>query len=133
MCTITFALLRAFIISILGVLTQESIAFYAYLLASLFPLGFIFAFFFTGTYKNGGTVPGATDNLTSVAISIALGRIIRKHPELIPKNTEIRVISFGSEEAAVRGSTNYVKTHLNELKKNDLMVLNFESICDPNL
>jgi len=132
-CVLMFALTREFILILIGAFTQQNLKFQYYLVLILFPIGFIFAFFFTGSDKNGGTIPGATDNLTSVAISIAIGRIIRAHRSLIPKKTEIRIISFGSEEAAVRGSTNYVRMHLDELKSKNTMVLNYESICHPNL
>lgn len=92
---------------------------------------FFLALFFTGTDKNGGTVPGAADNLSASAVTLAIGRILKRHPELIPANTEIRLISFGSEEAGLRGSSRYVTRHLQELLDHDACLCNLETISDP--
>ncbi|MHA1334700.1 MAG: M28 family metallopeptidase [Promethearchaeota archaeon] len=98
-----------------------------------FPIGFIFGFFFTESGKNGGKVPGAVDNLSGSALAVAIGKFLKDNPDYIPENTEIRMISFGSEEAAVRGSRAYVKKHLNELKSKDTWCFNFDSICSAEL
>ena len=75
----------------------------------------IFAMFFTRGGKDGGTVPGAADNLSASALSVAMCRFLVKNPSCIPDDTEIRFISFGSEEAGLRGSRRYVERHLDEL------------------
>lgn len=100
---------------------------------TLLPVIVVLAVFFTGTGKNGGKVPGASDNLAAVAITLAIGKIVKRHPELVPADTEIRLVSFGCEEAGERGSTAYVKRHLAELRAADTSVLNFESICRPTM
>lgn len=92
---------------------------------------FLLALFFTGTDKNGGTVPGAADNLSASAVTLAIGRILMRQPELIPANTEVRLISFGSEEAGLRGSSRYVARHLQELLDHDACLCNMETISDP--
>ncbi len=89
----------------------------------------IFAFFYTRGRENGGVVPGAADNLSACALAVAMCRFLAKHPECIPADTEIRFISFGSEEAGYRGSRRYVRRHLDELKRMDARVLNFETIA----
>ncbi len=95
------------------------------------PLGFISAFFFIGSSKNGGTVPGAADNLSGCAIALGVGRVLMRHPELVPPDTEIRMITFGAEEAGTRGSLRYVQQHLEELKRLDTLVCNVDTVVHP--
>ncbi len=100
--------------------------------ALIMPIGpaAFFAFFFLGSGRNGGQVPGAADNLSGCMLSVAMGRILKKHPHLIPDNTEVRLISFGCEEAGMRGSRRYVERHHDELKKTDAMFFNIETVVD---
>jgi hypothetical protein len=89
----------------------------------------IFALFFNRGRKNGGSVPGAADNLSACALAVAMCRFLVKNPSYIPDDTEIRFISFGSEEAGLRGSRRYVERHLDELKGLDSRLLNFETVA----
>lgn len=91
----------------------------------------IFAIFFTRKGKNGGNVPGAADNLSASALSVAMCRFLVKNPTYIPADTEIRFISFGGEESGYRGSRRYVERHLDELKRLDARMLNIETIANP--
>ena len=91
----------------------------------------IFAFFFTRKGKNGGNVPGAADNLSACALSVAMCRFLVENPTYIPEDTEIRFISFGGEESGYRGSRRYVKGHLEELKRLDTRMLNIETVANP--
>jgi len=100
---------------------------------SLLPAIFVIGMFFTERGKEGGSVPGAIDNLSAVSLVLAMGRIVMRNPDLIPPNTEIRFISFGCEEAGVRGSMNYVRSHLAELREKDAVCFNFESIHEPEI
>jgi len=93
----------------------------------------IFALFFTGGRKNGGTVPGAADNLSACALSVSMCKFLVKNPSYIPPDTEIRFISFGSEEAGLRGLRCYVEHHLKELKQLDSRLLNFETVAYPEI
>jgi hypothetical protein len=93
----------------------------------------IFLMFFNMGRKNGGTVPGAADNLSASALAVALCRFLVKNPDYIPADTEIRLISFGSEEAGVRGSRRYVARHLDELRRLDARLLNFETVAHPEI
>jgi hypothetical protein len=93
----------------------------------------IFAMFFTRKGKNGGNVPGAADNLSASALSVAMCRFLVKNPSYIPADTEIRFISFGGEEAGSRGSRRYVKRHLDELKRLDARLLNIETVASPEI
>ena len=100
-----------------------------------FPVGpsLVFSAFFTRQGKDGGLVPGAADNLSASAVTVAAARFLARNPSLIPPGTEVRFISFGSEEAGVRGSRRYVARHAGELKRLAARVLNFETIARPEL
>jgi Zn-dependent M28 family amino/carboxypeptidase len=49
----------------------------------------------------------------------------------MPDDTEIRFISFGSEEAGCRGSRRYVQRHLDELKRLDVRLLKYAATVHP--
>jgi hypothetical protein len=102
------------------------------LLFPIFP-AIVFAAFFTRGKKNGGTVPGAADNLSACAVAISTCRFLVENPGYIPSDTEIRFISFGSEEAGLRGSKRYLSRHLDELKCQGVRVLNYEVIAYPEI
>jgi len=98
-----------------------------------YPIGpaIVVGAFFTRGRKNGGTVPGAVDNLAASALVVSLCRFLAKNPTYLPADTEIRFISFGSEEAGVRGSRSYVQRHLDELRRLDARLLNVEMVAHP--
>jgi hypothetical protein len=83
--------------------------------------------------RNGGNVPGAADNLSASALAVAMSRFLVENPAYLPNDTEIRFISFGSEEAGLGGSRRYVERHLDELKRLDARLLNFEVVADPEM
>ncbi|MCL4468969.1 MAG: M28 family peptidase [Deltaproteobacteria bacterium] len=93
----------------------------------------IFAVFFNRGTKGGGNVPGAADNLSASALVVSLCRFLLQNPSYVPDHTEIRFISFGSEEAGLRGSRRYVERHLDELKRLDARLLNLETITHPEI
>jgi len=93
----------------------------------------VYGMFFNRGRKNGGTVPGAADNLSASALAVAMCRFLVNNPTYIPADTEIRFISFGSEEAGYRGSRRYVERHLDELKRLDARLLNFETVAHPEI
>jgi hypothetical protein len=93
----------------------------------------VFALFFNRGRRNGGTVPGAVDNLSACGIAVALCGFLAKNPSTIPADTEVRFISFGSEEAGLRGSRRYVERHLDELQRLDARMLNFEMVAHPEI
>lgn len=101
----------------------------------IFPIApaVIFALFFNRGRGNGGTVPGAADNLSASALAVAMCRFLVKNPCYIPDDTEIRFISFGCEEAGLRGSRRYVERHLDELKRLQAQLLNFETVAYPEI
>ena len=79
----------------------------------------IFGLFFTHGTTNGGIVPGAVDNLSASAVAVTLCKILVANPSLTPSDTEVRFISFGGEEAGLRGSRRYVARHLDDLRRLD--------------
>jgi hypothetical protein len=93
----------------------------------------IYILFATRGRKNGGIVPGAADNLSASALAVAMCRFLVNNPSYIPADTEIRFVSFGSEEAGLRGSRRYVERHLDELKRMDARLLNFETVAHPEI
>lgn len=101
----------------------------------VFPIGpaIIYATFLNRGRKNGGIVPGAADNLSACASVVAMSRFLVRNPDYIPEDTEIRFITFGSEEAGLRGSRRYVKHHLEELIRLDARHLNFEIVAYPEI
>lgn len=93
----------------------------------------LYGLFFNRGRKNGGTVPGATDNLAACALVVAMCRFLVRNPACMPAGTEIRFITFGSEEAGLRGARRYVARHLNELQRLDTRLLNFEMVAYPEI
>jgi hypothetical protein len=92
---------------------------------------FIGLFFFVSPGERANKVPGAVDNLSAVAIIIGLGRFLKNNRHIIPESTEIRLISFGCEEAGLRGAYRYVERHLDELKEYDTECINMDAIQTP--
>lgn len=70
-------------------------------------------------------VDGAIDNLSGVALAVELAKVFS-----VDKldNTRIKVVSFGSEEPALRGAEAYAKAHKEELLKENAVLINFDSI-----
>ena len=101
----------------------------------IFPIlpAVIYGLFTLRGTKNGGNVPGAADNLSASALTVAMCRFLVENPAYIPEDTEIRFISFGCEEAGLRGSRRYVTRHLGELEKLDARLLNFETVAHPEI
>jgi hypothetical protein len=101
----------------------------------LYPIlpAIIYPSFLTRGKKNGGVVPGAVDNLSACAITVAMCRFLVENPGFIPDDTEIRFITFGSEEVGLRGSRRYVERHLDELKRLDARLLNYEMVAHPEI
>lgn len=70
-------------------------------------------------------VDGAQDNLTGVAVAVEMAKVFSQTKL---KNTRIRLISFGSEEAALRGSTAYATKHQKQLLQENALLINLDSI-----
>ena len=92
----------------------------------------ILLYFFVPLGDKGNVVPGAADNLSSCSVIQGMGRYIKKNRDIIPPNTEIRLISFGCEEVGLRGAYRYVEAHHKELKKYDTLVVNMDGLEKPD-
>ncbi len=77
------------------------------------------------------SVPGAMDNLSGVAVLLGIAKFLasNKETDLFPQHTQIILVSFGGEEAGLRGSRRFVARHLEELKAKDPIFLNFDGVC----
>jgi hypothetical protein len=103
------------------------------MLASLVLPAVVYGAFFNRGWRKGGTVPGAADNLSGSAIVVVMSRFFAENPSAIPEDTEVRFVTFGGEEAGLRGSRRYVERHLDELKRLRVRLLNFETIAHPKM
>jgi len=131
LCFLGFGL--RFLFVTLGVEAPWLVTFIRWMSFTLLPLGFLFSFFFTEKGENGGKVPGATDNLTGSTLAVAMGRILQQNPTLIPEGTEVRLASFGCEEAGLRGAKAYVEQHLQELQSKEVLCVNIDTVVDPEI
>ncbi len=93
---------------------------------------FVGLFFFVPLGDKGNVVPGAVDNLSSCSVIVGLGRYIKNHRDIIPKNTEIRLISFGCEESGLRGARRYCSAHLEDLRKYNAVIVNMDGLETPD-
>lgn len=72
-------------------------------------------------------VHGANDNLTGVATAVEMAKVFCKDRL---KHTRVRCISFGSEEAGLRGAYAYAKKHKEQLLDEKAFLLNIDTIKD---
>ncbi|MHA1804041.1 MAG: M28 family metallopeptidase [Promethearchaeota archaeon] len=90
------------------------------------PIVFVYVFFHG--YK---PVLGAFDNLSGVAVLLGIGNYLaskKNDPSIFPQSTRVLLVSFAGEEAGLRGSKRYLRAHEDELKKNNAVVVNMDSI-----
>lgn len=79
-------------------------------------------------FKHGKLiVDGALDNLTGVAMAMEMGRTFSKERL---KHTRLRIVSFGSEEWALRGAFAYAREHKDELQREHAVLINIDTIKD---
>ena len=72
-------------------------------------------------------VHGASDNLTGVAMAVEMAKVFSAERL---KHTRLRVISFGAEEACLRGSWAYAKAHKEQLLREKAFLFNLDTIKD---
>lgn len=80
-------------------------------------------------FKTNWAVLGANDNLSGIALLQGIGDTLGKNKLLIPENTKILLVAFGSEEAGLRGAKNWIKKHKSELEKKPFYFLNFDGVA----
>jgi Zn-dependent M28 family amino/carboxypeptidase len=93
-------------------------------LASL-PLTAVFVFI-----RVGPAVPGAMDNLSGIAIALAAFETLTPNGRSALAHTRLRFISFGSEEAGLRGAEAYVKAHKAQLHAENAVLINIDSVMN---
>ena len=78
--------------------------------------------------------PGATDNLTGVAVIMCVAKILNdwrsKYSDLFPQNTEIIISILGSEEIGLRGAKAFALKHAKEYNKIDTTVVNCDTLTE---
>jgi len=72
-------------------------------------------------------VNGASDNLTGVAMAVEMAKVFSEDKL---KHTRLRLISFGAEEAGLRGAWAYGKRHKEQLLKEKAFLFNIDTIKD---
>ena len=75
------------------------------------------------------TVEGANDNLTGTMSSVAIMKFLEDN-NIRFENTEVVALAAGSEESGLRGSKNYIKRHLDELKAIPTAFIGLETFRD---
>jgi hypothetical protein len=100
---------------------------------SLIWLGTAIAALTTGTMANIATspvVPGANDNLTAVAVLIALAERLRERPI---EGLRVMLVSCGAEEVIQGGINSFARDHFPELPKDRTWFLNLDTVGSPIL
>ena len=77
---------------------------------------------------SAGEAPGAGDNLVASVLAMRFAREIAARKGELLQSTRLRVVSFDSEEAGLRGASAYMRAHAEELKRLPCYHLNFDSI-----
>jgi len=75
-------------------------------------------------------VPGANDNLSAVALIVALAERLRERPV---KGVRVLLVSLGAEEILQGGIYGFLARHRPELNPNRSYFLNFDTVGSPEL
>lgn len=76
------------------------------------------------------TVPGANDNLSAVAVIVALAEALRDRPL---KGLRVHLVSVGAEEVLQGGIYGYCEDHLAQMDREKTWFLNVETVGGPSL
>ncbi len=77
-----------------------------------------------------GVVPGANDNLSAVAVLVALAHTLRDEP---PEGVRVILLSTGSEESFMEGMQAYGRRHFAELPRETTEFVCLECVGSPQL
>ncbi len=80
--------------------------------------------------QRGPTVPGANDNLTAVAVIVALAEALAARPV---DGLRVQLVSVGAEEVLQGGIYGYCKRHLAAMDREKTFFLNVETVGGPSL
>ncbi len=75
-------------------------------------------------------VPGANDNLSAVALLVALAERLRDRPV---KGVRVLLVSLGAEETMQGGIYGFMERHKPELDRDRTYFLNFDTVGSPDL
>ena len=75
-------------------------------------------------------VPGANDNLSAVAVLVALAERLQRHPL---SSLSVLLVSCGAEEVLQGGIHGFARRHLPELDRERTWFLNLETLGSPRL
>ena len=124
-----FTVMAGFSITLLGIYALLGIFIHAgwygygwWLFVLLAPLQIVFF-----DMHGPDVVHGASDNLTGVAMAVEMAKVFS---EKRLKNTRLRLISFGSEEAGLRGAWAYSHDHKQQLLEEKAFLYNIDTIKD---
>jgi hypothetical protein len=76
------------------------------------------------------TVPGANDNLSGVAVLVALAELLRDEG---PTGLRVLLVSCGAEETLQDGIRAFMARHAHELVPGRTFVLNYDTVGSPHL
>jgi hypothetical protein len=76
------------------------------------------------------TVPGANDNLSAVAVIVALAEALRDRPV---EGLRVQLVSVGAEEVLQGGIYGYCERHLAKMDRERTWFLNIETVGGPSL
>jgi Zn-dependent M28 family amino/carboxypeptidase len=76
------------------------------------------------------TVPGANDNLSGVAVLVALAELLSEQP---PSGLRVLLVSCGAEETLQDGIRAFMARHADELVRGRTFVLNYDTVGSPHL
>ncbi len=74
--------------------------------------------------------PGAMDNLSGIAINHEIIKYYKENPSQMPKRCRLIDMNFGSEEAGLKGSMDFVKKHKSDGMLDNMYNINVDSIAD---
>lgn len=80
--------------------------------------------------QRGPTVPGANDNLTAVAVIVALAEALAADPV---SGLRVELVSVGAEEVLQGGIYGYCERHLSHRDRERTFFLNVETVGGPSL
>jgi len=80
--------------------------------------------------QRGATVPGANDNLTAVAVIVALAEAFAAKPV---EGLRVQLVSVGAEEVLQGGIYGYCERHLAGMDREKTFFLNVETVGGPSL
>lgn len=75
-------------------------------------------------------VPGANDNLSGVAVLVAVAEALRREPV---QGLRVLLVSCGAEEVLQGGVYGFVDRHMRDLDPSDTWVLNVDTVGSPRL